>query len=453
MKIKSIPIAVLLIITMAVIEATRNKLHILKIESVHISIFALLKYSFDNYIYIIIIIILAGAIILSLTNSNVIGKAGLAKASNDFAQIKQMVEMARADVMLSGGNVNVTVPQEYANDIHISEIGGIFLKPGGTKITDPDIIEKAITVMGAAYLPTGFEHLEGTIDEGIVIINEEDDNEFVWVPVPNYSEFVRENFFNQVMWESYKEYGEITPETSQPAEYKAMRASIAKYKGFYIARYEAGIATGMSAPTSDTTATYGGGEYKPVSKPNTFVWNHIKWSTSGSEMTSPTTYVGDPSTNGAVKVARAMYPVGTTPVGSPVSTLIYGEQWDAAMRYMKDVPNPNVPGAKYITNSTGMGEYTEHDYDNWDGLGPPQLLVEGQLEKTASNTKYKVKNIYDMAGNLDEWTMEALSTYNRVMRGGIFAYSGAEVPSSVRRPVAPDYSDGSVGFRPALYIK
>ncbi len=284
--------------------------------------------------------------------------------------------MAKSDAILKNGTMTgvvSNVPSAYANDIQVEDNGVTFVIPNAeTKISDAGI-GIAIEKLGAAYLPTGFVYVEGTLEEGIVIKNSTDDNEFVWVPVLKESEFIRENFLAQSDWANYKEYDEITPEASQPAEYKAMRESVAKYKGFYIARYEAGIATNMpqSAPTSDTTATYGTEAYKPVSKPNTFVWNYISWSSSnttgGGE---PTGYAGDPTLNGAVKVARAMYPeASATTVGSPVSTLIYGEQWDATMRYMKDIPNPNVQGAKYITNSTDMGHYKSYStrsFKWWD---------------------------------------------------------------------------------------
>ncbi len=381
-------------------------------------------------ITIIIIIILAGAIILSLTNSDIIGKAGMAKASNDFSSIRQMVEMAKADVMLNDGIVSVTPPEEYANDIHISAIGGIFLKPGGTKITDPEIIEKAMTVMGAAYMPTGFTHLEGTLDEGIVI-KDANNNEFVWVPVLDDTEFIRVGNFTTWAAIGGSNIAYNSASTTETAEYNAMKTSVTKYKGFYIARYEAGKAIGTTPGITGATP--------PLSKPGVDVWNNIAW--DGAYVSG----LGNDQNNGAVKVARAMYPVGTTPVGSPVSTLIYGEQWDAAMRYMKDVPNIDDPTKKYILDSTSMGYYA---YDsNWYPINPEEV------QKTASNSKYRVKNIYDMAGNVYEWTMEAYSTYSRVVRGGSFDDCGANGPASYRDNVSPVYSRDYIGFRPALYIK
>lgn len=69
------------------------------------------------------------------------------------------------------------------------------------------------------------------------------------------------------------------------------------------------------------------------------------------------------------------------------SSMIWGCQWHQILIWMKDVKNINSPTEHYITNTTGMGK------------------LDGENVKTGSSENYKVKNIYDMAGNLGDWTL------------------------------------------------
>ena len=57
------------------------------------------------------------------------------------------------------------------------------------------------------------------------------------------------------------------------------------------------------------------------------------------------------------------------------------------MTFLSDVTNPNASDKPYVQDSTGMGNYSGG----------------GGLKKTG---QYVVKNIYDLAGNAFEWTME-----------------------------------------------
>jgi hypothetical protein len=66
----------------------------------------------------------------------------------------------------------------------------------------------------------------------------------------------------------------------------------------------------------------------------------------------------------------------------------------------------------------------------------------------------KVNNIYDMAGNMFEWTMEGFTTESRVMRGGFCILSGAALSVAFRYyGFDPAFNVYCVSFRPALYIK
>jgi len=71
---------------------------------------------------------------------------------------------------------------------------------------------------------------------------------------------------------------------------------------------------------------------------------------------------------------------------------------------------------------------------------------------TGSSDEFKVKNIYDVAGNLMEWTMEAGGTNIRIGRGGYHAQAGSASPASSIYTYYCYTCHRYIGFRPALYI-
>lgn len=272
-------------------------------------------------------------------------------------------------------------------------------------------------------------------------------SQFVWVPVENPSLFVRSDWYG---WSGVTTENPSSPNSSYKEnettyEYTQMKNSVKKYGGFYVARYEAGITDTSNQSTQDGTV-------KPVSKNNTNVWNNIPW---GGTRTAEAIdgYQGNDKASGAVKVARSMYPntekiteyalpqEATNNTGVK-STLIYGVQWDAIMRWMKEIENTSAteasPANKYILDSTGMGNYSDSDDTN-------------NPAATGTNN-YEVKNIYDMAGNVYEWTMEACYTDDRVSRGGLYYGSGSINSASIRFGSYPDSSDSFFGFRVTLYL-
>ena len=286
-------------------------------------------------------------------------------------------------------------------------------------------------------IPEGFSvsSTNNTLAKGVVITDDSTADEYVWVPVPDISKFVRsdwENWSGSGEPEAPSDYKELT--TTE--EYQAMYNSVKTYKGFYIARYEAGKPDGMEDPPID-------GSVKPVSKAGKAVWNNILWSINETDP-DDSSYGGDPNQNGAVKVARSVYPKdGNAKV---VSTLIYGVQWDAAMRYLSDVINTTQSGNPlYIKNSKGMGWNTDNSGNTVHKTGEP-IMQNGEVLNAP-------KGIYDLGGNVSEWTMEAYSTSSRALRGGMYHGEGGAIPASDRSICAPTGTGTPYGFRVALYLK
>ena len=175
------------------------------------------------------------------------------------------------------------------------------------------------------------------------------------------------------------------------SEYEEMIASLEKYKGFYIGRYE------LTANGEKTGATQ-------------TCENGVNWYT-------------------LYKNCK------TLAVGSKVKTrMIWGLQWDATCKWLDS-------SGFSITDSSTWGNYSNNTADG-----------HGTKQNTGFSESWKANNIYDFAGNCYELTQEAVDTTYRASRGGSYGSSGSSYPDSYRfygRPANPGSFGGS---RPTLYL-
>ena len=116
------------------------------------------------------------------------------------------------------------------------------------------------------------------------------------------------------------------------------------------------------------------------------------------------------------------------------------------MNWMKDIENSSATSTdkKYIIDSTGMGWYSDN-YSSGNSSHKTGIDLNGG--------KNQVKKVYDLAGNVSEWTMESCNTNFRVGRGGSYGGTGSNSPASYRGSNYPSNSPGNVGFRPTLFLK
>ena len=227
-------------------------------------------------------------------------------------------------------------------------------------------------------------------------------NEFVWVPVDGTSVIFERQDFGFYWRGNFLDY--LEPQTQ---ELTKIKISVMTNGGFYIARFEAGKAEGENLATD--------GSIRAVSKQGAKVWNEIAWSDSGiNNDIAPR--------NGAVTVARSMYLDTEDNKYGVVSTLIYGIQWDTALKFIESYDIGESGYDIYAIDSTGMGNYIG------TGVGDP---TDAEPAISGFSETFRQKNIYDMAGNVREWTMENYNT-SRVYRGGDYGNSASTIPASYR---------------------
>ena len=123
--------------------------------------------------------------------------------------------------------------------------------------------------------------------------------------------------------------------------------------------------------------------------------------------------------------------------------LVSSYAWDTAISYIQ------IKNSDYGTNSP-EGNYRNTSFDYTDITGASQTKNTSTLIPTGQTTA--VSNIYDMGGNLYEYTTESYSSEGSpyVYRGGVYTYDYDNYPAGYR--YSGNGSAGSYdGFRVTLY--
>ncbi len=253
-------------------------------------------------------------------------------------------------------------------------------------------------------IPEGYKHICGEWNNGFVIERCSDGSQFVWVPVGSLDsngtldgvsfteKFGRRNYRN----DKFSEGGfheRLTNELALQLE------SVKKYGGFYISRYHISKSS----------------KGKPQSVKGVMPWVKINF-------------------DDAKKVASTIEDSGTVK-----SHLTFGAEYDSVLEWF--IKSNARTRSEIAKNSTNWGNH-------WNTENPPRRVVEiGSREKWCTN------NIYDFAGNVDEWTQEKNDSSCRVIRGGYYNADGDYYPVAYRSYDYPYYRYFSTGFRATLYIK
>ena len=189
--------------------------------------------------------------------------------------------------------------------------------------------------------------------------------------------------------------GVIDTDTLQ-TEYNDMIASVKKYGGFYVARYEMGKGSNYSKIGVEPTS---------AAESNTSMWY------------------------GLYKKAKEYNKTSIT------AGMIWGSQYDAMLNFA-------------LSNGNDGSKITAKTNGNHSG----KLLKTGTWlgSNTTNPETDKINNIFDLEGNMWEWTKEANSTNYRVSRGGVYLNSNSP---SYRYSYDPLYTYVRGGSRLGLYIK
>ena len=365
----------------------------------------------------------------------------------------------------AGKSVTGTGPWTYQGEYksyQIEKSGALKeIAKAGTKVTTVNYGENSTaqaTADGAGNVfakPNDATYVEGPVDTGVVI-KDKNNNEWVWVPVddatlasmyqtaegtalagttgvttnkyskgniikgidrgaPNSTSCREPDILEYKYTDDMEAQWVFTATGDKTAlkvmaeslvqDYSEMIESVAKYKGFYIGRYE------LSTKT-ENGVTVGIEQKDRASQTNKSWYELYKYSKNiaGSE--------------------------------NMQTRMIWGCQWDVTCKWLEE---HNYD----INNSISWGNYKDSVLPANGGN-----YEQGNKKNTGSNENWKANNIYDLAGNCYEWTQEAWSTKYRSIRGGYYSGNGSDYAASCWNfGINVGSGDSDIASRASLYIK
>ncbi len=414
---------------------------------------------------IVVLLILAGVTISLLLDENgIIKKSKEGRREYETSKTNEQEQMSAAndwiDEIVTGKGKKLT-GEDYTTD---------YTKP---------------------YLPSSeFSVLEGTTLANGLVVKDKQGNEYVWVEVPTNiydneayntetnagdkkparkedtdkieyclkkytSAYRKDGFSDEYIKDSTA--GWFAGKTAYDNAKKTMLASVYENGGFYVGRYEAGISEFRTSNENEPTEV-------PSSKQNMFPYTNIKRTQ-------------------AKKLAEKVNSGGYT------SSLMFGIQWDLMLAFMQN--KGGIDESTLTTDSTNIGNYYNNKWSitndkaqySTDGTWNNGSYTKGEagavLLTTGASDSFAKMNIYDVAGNVTEWTLEcklqemsskgvklaslintqispirvaeATASCPCVVRGGYYYDDGAVYPASKRVNYEVDGYDDAFGFRVTIY--
>ena len=362
---------------------------------------------------------------------------------------------------------------------------------GDDKPSTSDLPSTSYTI---PYYPDNtFTKVDGTDLSNGLVIKDGNGNEYVWIEVPKtaevyptaglkitnfteteytaietdlhtYTDYYRNgtSYKDEYLSDKVKEGTGLT--SAQYTELKQkMLKSVYENGGFWIGRYEAGITTNRTSEDEEITAA-------PLSKAGT-VENAVY----------PYTYV----TCSQAQTLASQLSTGK----SYTSSLMFGVQWDLVLKHIEVKEGTDATKLAEIqkalrSDSTSWGNYcnatftiNRGKYAKYEALSSPWndyntslancVTYENGISKkvsassssnsilltTGASDACKKMNIYDLAGNVYEWTLEytARTVGPCAFRGGFCYNTGSSTPASSRNHNSTTSSNYSLGFRPSLF--
>ena len=423
-------------------------------------------------ITIIVLLILAAVSIATLTGENgILTRANDSKKQTEIASVKEQAQLDIAnwiaerlengeDTTLDDATIkniietaNASNTDKYYKELQSDKI----ITPSGYEILYSELYTNGnggsggetgnlpSTAETTPFLPDGATVTNADLETGITI-KDSNNNEWTWIVVPKsiyttatsstdyaniekdmqtYANKYRSSFTDE--WYSEAQHGFASADEYNNHK-NAMLKSVYENGGFYIGKYEVGS---FDNPVNSNNNTR-----QAVIQQGAYPYN---W----------------------VTCSQAQELSESLAVGGKTSSLMFGIQWDLVLAYLES------KGVSVNDDSGSWGNYsnvafdiTRGKYSTDSGASYTEVNVTYQkpassvLLTTGATERNSKMNIYDLAGNVCEWTLEKSTNTNFpcAYRGGNYDKDGSDSPASSRYNGSTSYTNSSrIGIRPALY--
>ena len=321
------------------------------------------------------------------------------------------------------------------------------------------------TTTGGTYLPKGFRQVSGTTLEKGLTIQDSTGNQYVWVEVPKTKEVYptagleitefTEDAYTKIENDLHTYTNDYRNGTRYKDEYysdaatgltsaqytelkQKMLKSVYQNGGFYIGKYETGI---EEAPKTSGDASTAPTE-TPVIKQNAYPY-------------------------GNVTCSQAQTLANNMESGDRTTSLLFGVQWDLTLKYLE---KKGASQAELKEDSTSWGNYPNttctitnenfkykgynsgsYSYTWKNATEIPVAYQGGMLLSTGASDSFSKQGIYDLAGNVQEFTLEWFDQHPCSFRGGDYYAGTNSGPASDHGCTDPTTLGDRLGFRVALY--
>ena len=457
-------------------------------------------------ITIIVLLILAGVTIASLSGQNgILGNASKAKEQTEIGNEKDQVQIASMAALADdlGGEIkkdNLTAelkkqlgaegekwsyitPEpsdgyivkftESDRSYKVDKNGGISEYTPPTTVPPTTAVEKNTAFMDTtsgnkiAWIPEGFrvssvtgEKTEQSIDKGLVVIAP-DSSEFVWVPVPEVTEM----------------YGTLADGTTKMGKNYSFTST-----GSNALNWTESEVTkdGKTVKEMSITATNEDGSYSGYREPDTVsdydgnsdYLNIIKGILTGSESDYAdissfkatmqrdfNSMIESVGKYGGFYIARYEMSLNSTTnkaefikgAASATNANSNSYRWYGLYARAKEYSTSSTQGSMvWGCQYDAMLKWMQTNSVDVTSTEPVTGAIKNPDRTTGTKEEDKILNIYDILGNSYEWTLEAYDTNYRAGRGGDFLYSHS--PSD-RHNYNASYSYGYHSTRSSLFIR